>query len=94
MSTKTITDSSLRQAVLDELQWEPGVNAAHIGVTAEDGVVTLGGHVGSYIEMLAAESATRCVHGVKAVALELEVRSLIDNKIDDTETDAVARPRP
>jgi hypothetical protein len=28
------TDSDLKKAVLNELSWEPSVDAAHIGVTA------------------------------------------------------------
>ena len=71
-----MTDKILKQNVLDELAWEPSVNAAHIGVTARDGVVTLTGHVCSYTEKLAAERATGRVSGVKAVAEELEVRYL------------------
>ena len=67
-------DKQLKQAVLDELKWEPSVNAAHIGVTAKDGVVTLMGHVENYMQKPAAEKATRRVKGVKAVAEELEVR--------------------
>jgi osmotically-inducible protein OsmY len=67
-------DKQLKQAVLDELKWEPSVNAAHIGVTAKDGVVSLMGHVESYSEKYAAEKATRRVKDVKAVAEELEVR--------------------
>jgi hypothetical protein len=35
------SDSDLKKAVLDELSWEPSVNAAHVGVTAHEGVVTL-----------------------------------------------------
>ena len=70
-----MTDNrSLQQAVLDELDWEPSVHSADIGVTANDGVVTLTGHVGSYAEKIAAERATGRVSGVKAVAEELEVR--------------------
>jgi len=38
-------DSQLQQAVLAELKWEPSVTAAHIGVSANAGVVTLTGHV-------------------------------------------------
>ncbi len=34
-------DTKLQQAVLAELAWEPSVTAAHIGVTAISGVVTL-----------------------------------------------------
>ena len=67
-------DLSLRQDVIDELQFEPSVDAANIGVSVENGVVTLSGHVGSYAEKLAAESATRRVRGVRAIAEEIEVR--------------------
>ena len=42
------TDTHLQQAVLSELRWEPSVLAAHIGVTAKSGVVTLSGHVETY----------------------------------------------
>jgi osmotically-inducible protein OsmY len=38
-------DSELKKVVLEELSWEPSVDAAHIGVTARDGVITLFGHV-------------------------------------------------
>ena len=46
----TMKDKDLQQNVMDELSWEPSVNAAHIGVTASDGVVTLTGKVSSYAE--------------------------------------------
>jgi osmotically-inducible protein OsmY len=80
-----MTDSSLKQAVLDELEWEPSVNAAHIGVTAKGGVVTLTGNVGSYAEKRAAERATGRVYGVKGIAEELIVRYPLDNKVDDAD---------
>jgi phosphoserine phosphatase len=50
------------------------VNAAHIGVTTNAGVVTLMGHVESYTQKIAAERAARRVEGVKAVAEEIQVR--------------------
>jgi osmotically-inducible protein OsmY len=68
---------------MDELEWEPSVNAAHIGVTANKGVVTLTGHVHTYTEKLAAERAVGRVVGVKAVAEELEVRSPFDTPDDE-----------
>ena len=68
------TDSELQRDVLDELKWEPSVDAAHIGVSAKDGVVTLSGHVSSYAEKFAAERAAKRVQGVLAVANELEVK--------------------
>jgi len=69
-----MTDSQLRQDVLDELEFEPSVEAAHIGVTAEKGVVALTGHVPLYAQKQAALAAVRRVKGVRAVADELEVR--------------------
>ena len=71
-----MTDRGLKQAVLDELAWDPSVSEAHIGVTARDGVVTLAGHVGSYAEKCAAEHAAGRVAGVKAIAEELEIHYL------------------
>jgi len=68
------TDSELKQDVENELQWEPSVNEAHIGVSVKCGVVTLSGHVSTYGEKFAAEKATKRVYGVKAVADELDVK--------------------
>ena len=65
-----ISDLELQGHVLDELEFEPSVNAAHIGVIANKGVVTLTGFVMSYVEKLAAERAARRVKGVKAIAEE------------------------
>jgi osmotically-inducible protein OsmY len=75
----------LRQDVLNELQFEPSVNAAHIGVAVEAGVITLSGHVGSYAEKLTAVAAARHVRGVKAIADEIEVRYASDKKTSDDE---------
>jgi osmotically-inducible protein OsmY len=79
-----MTDNRLQQAVLDELKWEPSVNAAHIGVTAKDGVVTLSGNVSSYTEKLAAARAARRVNGVKGVAEDIKVHYSF-SKVDDTD---------
>lgn len=73
-ATSTMTDSELQRDVLDELRWEPTVDEAHIGVSVKNGVVTLTGHVPSYAEKFGAERAAKRVHGVKAVANELEVK--------------------
>ena len=69
-----MSDIQLRQNVLDELEFEPSIDAAHIGVTVDDGVVTLTGHLSSYAEKIAAEKAVRRVKGVRAIAEEIEVR--------------------
>lgn len=77
------TDIALQQDVLDELKWEPCVNAAHIGVSAKNGVVTLSGHVPSYAEKYAAERAAKRVYAVKAVADELDVKLAGSSKRSD-----------
>jgi len=67
-------DRELQIDVLDELRWEPGVNATDIGATVKDGVVTLEGTVDSFAEKWAAERAVKRLPGVKALAVELEVK--------------------
>ena len=69
-----MTDLELKRNVESELDWEPSVNAAEIGVAVKDGIVTLTGHVQSYWQKIAAERAATRVSGVKAVANELEIR--------------------
>ena len=68
------TDSQLQQDVSAELNWEPSVHAARIGVEVKDGVVTLAGQVDSYAEKWNAERAAQRVAGVKALTTELNVQ--------------------
>lgn len=75
----------LQRRVLDELDWEPSVNAAHIGVAVTDGVVTLSGSVDTYTEKVTAEQAAKRLRGVKAVANDLEVRPPFPAQLNDTE---------
>ncbi len=86
-------DDRLQHKVLAELSWDPSIDAAHIGVAAENGVVTLSGHVGSYAQKRAAEEAARRVKGVEALADEIEVRLSIDAKRDDDQIAAAALER-
>lgn len=68
------TDSQLKKDVLAELEWDPAINATEIGVEVKDGVVTLAGHLASYAEKFAAEHAVQRVAGVKAIAMEIDIR--------------------
>jgi osmotically-inducible protein OsmY len=68
------TDTQLKQDVNAELSWEPSVNAAEIGVEVKDGIVTLAGHVSSYAEKMGAERAAQRVSGVKALAVEIDIK--------------------
>jgi osmotically-inducible protein OsmY len=79
------SERELQRGVLEELEWEPAVNAGHIGVAVTDGVVTLTGNVESYIEKAAAERAAKRVSGVRVVANDLEVRLPAPLQRNDTE---------
>jgi osmotically-inducible protein OsmY len=83
-------DDQLRQMVIDELEWEPRIDAAHIGVACRGGIITLSGHVTSYAERMSAERAARRVRDVKALAIELDVRLPSDRKTADDEIAARA----
>ena len=67
------TDAQLQQHVMDELKWEPTIQAAEIGVAVKDGVVTLSGNVDSYGKKWAADRAAKRIWGVKAVIEEIKV---------------------
>ncbi|MEX3958997.1 BON domain-containing protein [Trinickia sp. EG282A] len=68
------TDKQLKQEIEEELEYDPAVTSAEIGVEVSGRVVTLSGHPTNYAEKLAAEKAAQRVAGVKAVVVEMEVR--------------------
>ncbi len=78
-------NADLQKDVQDEISWSPILNAAEIGVTVKDGIVTLTGVVDSYSKKRAANDAAKRVTGVKAVAEEIEVRYNDYGKRNDTE---------
>ncbi|HEA18730.1 MAG TPA: BON domain-containing protein [Pseudoalteromonas prydzensis] len=84
------TDSQLRDDVLSELRWRPNIDAAHIGVTAKDGVITLTGQVAHFTQRSAAVSAAESVLGVSAIANEIEVEILGLHKRNDSDIAAAA----
>jgi len=79
------TDSELQRSVMEELVWEPSVDAAEIGVAAECGIVTLSGTVKSLPQKWAAEKAAQRVAGVKAITDEIVVKLPGDSEVGDTE---------
>jgi osmotically-inducible protein OsmY len=79
------TDKELQQDVLDELVWEPSVDAAEIGVSVENGVVILNGTVKSLTEKWTAERVTQRVEGVRAVTDELAVKLAGDGQHTDAD---------
>ena len=79
------TDADLKRDVTAELAWDPAVKSTAIGVAVRDGVVTLSGHLETFAEKHAAERALGRVAGVKAIALELDVKLSFDHKRSDTD---------
>jgi len=84
------TDSDLKRDVASELSWDPAVQATAIGVAVKDGVVTLTGHLDTYAEKEATLRAVRRVGGVKAIAIEIDVKLSAQHLRSDTDIAASA----
>ena len=76
---------------MDELKWLPSVHSEHIGVEVNDGIVTLSGHVGSYLEKINAEHGAQRVAGVRALAVKIDVKLSSMGKRDDTDIAAAVQ---
>ncbi len=87
---KANNDTKLQHDVLAELEWEPSIDASKIGVTANDGVVTLTGSVNRYIDKMTAERVAKRIYGVKALADDIEVKLLGSAERDDSDIAAAA----
>ncbi|KAA9040610.1 BON domain-containing protein [Ginsengibacter hankyongi] len=84
------TDSQIQQDVMDQLKWEPYLNAAQIGVAVKNGIVTLSGQVDTYSKKLIAENAAKKISGVKAIAEDIQIGvSPAYNKTDAEIAEAV-----
>lgn len=77
------TDATLQRDVLDELEWEPSLDASKIGVSADHGVITMTGKVATLSSRLQAERAAWHVAGVEGVANEIEVEDRLATSVDD-----------
>lgn len=77
------TDRELKTAIVDEFEWAPNIVADRIGVAVNDGAVTLSGEVNSYPDKTAAVKAALRVHGVTALADEIEVKSAWTIPLDE-----------
>jgi osmotically-inducible protein OsmY len=66
-------DAQIQKDVIAQLNWEPVLNAAEIGVSVKEGIVTLNGIVDTYTKKLAAERVAKGVSGVRAVAEDIQV---------------------
>lgn len=79
------SDIEIQKDVIDQLKWEPFLNAAQIGVSVKNGIVTLSGQVDAYSKKVQAEKAAKKVSGVKAIAEDIQVGLSPVYKKSDTE---------
>lgn len=79
------TDKQLQTDVMEELQWDPKLNASEIGVSVKNGIVTLSGHVDNYGKKIAAEDAAKRVKDVRGIVEEITVQLSRDGKRTDQE---------
>jgi osmotically-inducible protein OsmY len=77
-------DPELQHDVREELEWEPAIDATHVGVSARQGLITLVGYVASFSEKYLSQLAAARVYGVRGVVNELDVKL----RADDRRTDA------
>jgi osmotically-inducible protein OsmY len=90
----TVSDTLLRDAVVNELERDPEVVAKHISVAAIDGAIALGGHVMTIHEKHVAVRAAERVDAVRAVADDIEVREpSLHERADDEIAEEIAHLR-
>jgi osmotically-inducible protein OsmY len=79
------SDNEIQKDVIEQLKWEPFLNASQIGVSVKNGIVTLSGQVDTYSKKVLAEKTTKKVAGVKAIAEDIMVGISPSYKKTDTE---------
>jgi osmotically-inducible protein OsmY len=79
------SDITIQKEVMDQLRWEPFLNASQIGVSVNKGIVTLSGEVDSYAKKWTAEKAAKKVAGVRVIAEDIQVGLSPDYRKRDAE---------
>lgn len=79
----TMDDKAVKRRVEDELQFQPSVDAAHIGVSVQNGIVHVDGRVSSFAQKAAVESAVTRVKGVRGYVEDMIVQPHGDLYSDD-----------
>jgi len=80
-----MTDRDLKLQVQSALDFEPSLDATDVGVSVDEGVVTLRGNVASYAEKMTAERVALRVYGVKGIANDVAVH--IAGRFERTDTE-------
>lgn len=76
-------DYKVKQDVIDELDWDPEVEASRVGVEVSDGAVTLVGAVETFRQKQAAHNAAKRVAGVRSLVDRLEIELPIQHRLSD-----------
>ena len=84
------TDANLKSDIQAELDWDPSIDPATVGIVVKDGIVTLTGHLDTFAEKAAIERVVSRVSGVHAVAVELDVKLAPGHVRSDSEMAATA----
>ena len=79
------SDNQIQEDIIDQLKWEPFLNASQIGAAVKNGIVTLTGQVDTYSKKLAAENAAKKIAGVKAIAEDIQIGVSPEYNKTDTE---------
>jgi len=77
---------TLKNEILHALDQDPKIDASHIGIIVDNGIVTLTGRVHSLTDSEYAVNVTKKVSGVKAIAQEIQV---IDNAKNDHSDESI-----
>lgn len=77
------SDQKIKEEVVQQLEWEPQIDANGIGVAVRNGIVTLSGRVGTYYEKLLTEKAVSKVRGVRAVVEKMKTEISQSNERSD-----------
>ncbi len=80
-----MNDQELVANVIDELFWDPKITTESIAVSANDGVVTLRGTVGSFRQKREAKKAAERVWGVVSVDNEIDVELMGEQRREDAD---------
>lgn len=73
-ATASLTDEEIKDDVEEQLYWDDRVDASNVGITVDDGRVTLNGTVPTYLAENAAVSDALSIVGVTDVSDKLSVR--------------------
>lgn len=80
-----MNSEKLRRYVLEELKFDPRVDASGIGVAVNDRIVTLTGHAHSFADKAAIADAATRVKGVRGIVLDVDVHRPPEYEIPDDE---------